>query len=214
MKYLIDTANLKDIKEYLSLGIKGVTANPSMYLKENIDLLTFLKEANKLNPQILTAEVMDTNLEDALKSCDEILKINKDIIIKINFSHFGLKLINHLHNKGIKTACTLIFNVNQASLAINAGADYIFPFIGRNDENGYDGLKVLTDICDFIAIKGYETKVVAASIKNVYHLQEAILCGCDYCAITADTLNKAMYHQLTEAGAKGFESDWTKLKSQ
>ncbi|MEG0296874.1 MAG: transaldolase family protein [Clostridium sp.] len=211
MKYLIDTANINEIEEALSLGIKGVTANPSMYVKENVHFFDFLKTINDLNPEILTAEVMGENLEEILATCDKILSINKDIIIKINFSKFGLKLINILHKKGIKTACTLIFNVNQASLAINAGADYIFPFIGRNDENGYDGVKTLSAICEFIRLNNYETKVVAASIKNVYHLEQAVLCGCDYCAITSDTFDKALHHNLTVAGAKTFESDWTKV---
>lgn len=211
MRYLIDTANMEDINKSLALGIRGVTANPSMYLKENVNFLSFIKDVNDLNPEILTAEVIETNLDDMLAQADKILSINKDIIIKINFSELGLMLINKLHKNGVKTACTLIFNVNQASIAINAGADYLFPFIGRNDENGYDGLAVITNICNMIKINNYSTKVVAASIKNVYHLEKAALAGAHYAAITFETFQKAMHHDLTINGAKTFTDDWSKL---
>lgn len=211
MKYLIDTANLDDIQKCLKCGFKGITANPSMYLKENVNFYDFIETCTNLNPEILTAEVVGNNLDELLESCDKILSINKDTIIKINFSEVGLELINILHSKGVKTACTLIFNVNQASLAINAGANYLFPFIGRNDENGHDGINNLTEICDLISINGYNTKVVAASIKNVFHLTQAALCGCDYAAVTYDLFKKASFNQLTIDGANTFEKDWAQV---
>lgn len=211
MRYLIDTANMDDINKSLALGIRGVTANPSMYLKENVNFLSFIRDVNDLNPEILTAEVIETDLDDMINQADKILSINKNIIIKINFSMLGLNLINLLNKRGVQTACTLIFNVNQASLAINAGANYIFPFIGRNDENGYDGLEVINNICKMIKDNSYTTKVVAASIKNVYHLEKAALAGAHYAAITFDTLQKAMHHDLTVNGAKTFIADWSKL---
>ena len=133
MQYLIDTANMEEIKEALELGVKGVTANPSMYLKENVNFKSFLSEVSSLEPSILTAEVMEDTLENMVKSSEDILAINRDIIIKINFSETGLKLINILSKRGVKTAATLIFTLRQATIAINAGASYIFPFIGRND---------------------------------------------------------------------------------
>ncbi|MCC0673729.1 aldolase [Clostridioides sp. ES-S-0145-01] len=212
MKYLIDSANLNEIQKCLGYGFKGITANPSMYLKENVNFYEFLEACTNLNPGILTAEVIGNNLYELLESCDKISNINKDTIIKINFSEAGLELINTLNSKGVKTACTLIFNVNQASLAINAGADYIFPFIGRNDENGYDGIKNLTEICKLISINEYKTKVVAASIKNVFHLTQASLCGCDYAAVTYDLFKKASFSQLTIDGSNTFEKDWFQVK--
>ncbi|MCC0782827.1 aldolase [Clostridioides sp. ES-S-0108-01] len=211
MKYLIDSANLDEIQKCLRYGFKGITANPSMYLKENVNFYEFIETCTNLNPEILTAEVIGNNLYELLESCDNISNINKNIIIKINFSEIGLELINILNRKGVKTACTLIFNTNQASLAVNAGADYLFPFIGRNDENGYDGIKNLTEICDLISINGYNTKVVAASIKNVFHLTQASICGCDYAAVTYDLFKKASFNQLTVDGTKTFEKDWSKV---
>lgn len=211
MKYLIDTANFQEIKNALKLGIEGITANPSMYLKEKVNFYQFLKDSNSLNPNVLTAEVIGDNIEDMLNQVEEILNINKDIIIKINFSKLGLELINILNKRNIKTACTLIFNVNQASLAINAGVDYIFAFVGRNDENGYDGIENIKEICDFIKINNYKTKVIAASLKNVYHLKKSALCGVNYCAITYSLLEKIFDNKLTLDGEKVFNEDFAKI---
>lgn len=211
MNYLIDTANFEEIKNSLKLGIKGITANPSMYLNEKVNFYQFLKDSNSLNPNILTAEVIGDNIEDMLKQVDEILNINKNIIIKINFSKLGLELINILNKRNIKTACTLIFNVNQASLAINAGVDYIFAFVGRNDENGYDGIENIKEICDFIKINNYKTKVIAASLKNVYHLKKSTLCGVNYCAITYSLLEKIFDNKLTLDGEKVFNEHFAKI---
>lgn len=213
MKYIIDTANLNEIKEALSLGVYGVTANPSMYLKEQIKFYDFLREVNSLNPNFLSAEAMGSSLEEMLSNVDSILSINPNIIIKINFSSLGLKLVNILSKKKIKTAVTLIFNITQATLAINAGADYIFPFIGRNDAIGISGLKTLNDICTIIKENNYSTKVVAASIKNVYHLQEAALAGAHYVAVNHSTLKQALFHELTVQGEKKFIEDWKNLCS-
>lgn len=105
MQYLIDTANMEEIKEALELGVKGVTANPSMYLKENVNFKSFLSEVSSLEPSILTAEVMEDTLENMVKSSEDILAINRDIIIKINFSETGLKLINILRYKEQNSGC-------------------------------------------------------------------------------------------------------------
>lgn len=211
MKYLIDTANTREIQEALALGVSGVTANPSMYLKEEVNFYDFLKEVNELSPRILTAEVIAPTLKQMLVSVDEVLAINPTTIIKINFSPLGLNLLKILSKRGIKTATTLIFNTNQATIAIDSGSDYIFPFIGRNDEIGINGIQTITDICNVIKNKNYHTKVVAASIKNVHHLEQAALAGADYAAVPFSLLEKAMYHQLTIDGAETFEHQWRQV---
>ncbi|HEY2419980.1 MAG TPA: transaldolase family protein [Neobacillus sp.] len=208
MKYFIDTANIQEIQEALALGVSGVTANPSMYLKEEVKFYDFLKEVNALSPKILTAEVIGPSLKEMLNSVEKVLAINPTIVIKVNFSPMGLKLITILSKKGIKTATTLIFNTNQATIAINAGTDYIFPFIGRNDEIGVNGIHTISDICSVIKNKNYTTKVVAASIKNVHHLEQAALSGADYAAVSYSVFEKAIHHQLTIDGAEAFERDW------
>lgn len=211
MRYLIDTANFDEIKEALDLGAVGITANPSMYLKENIDFYNFLHKANDLGSNFLSAEVLGDSVEEMLLDVEKILAINKDIVIKVNFNKISLKLVNILSKRGVKTAVTLIFNVNQATLAINAGADYIFPFIGRNDEIGDDGLEIISNICDYIHFNNYDTKVVAASIKNLHHLKSAALIGVDYVAVPFNLMEKAIYHTLTVSGAKTFQDDWAKV---
>ncbi|MEH7252832.1 transaldolase family protein [Neobacillus niacini] len=211
MKYFIDTANIKEIQEALALGVSGVTANPSMYLKDEVKFYDFLKEVNGLSPTILTAEVIATTLQEMLDSIDQILAINPSIVIKVNFSPLGLKLINILSKKGIQSAATLIFNTNQATIAMDSGADYLFPFIGRNDEIGINGIQTITDICHLIKTKNYDTKVVAASIKNVHHLEQAALAGADYAAVSFSIFEKAMYHQLTIDGAETFEHHWRQV---
>ena len=158
MKFLIDTANKNHIEHALSLGIVGITSNPSMYAKEKTGILDFIKYANSLNAEILTCEVMGDSVEEMYQQALKIRQVNEDIIIKINFSENGLELAKKLKLDGFKTAMTLIFNVNQATLAINSGADYLFFFIGRNDENGYDGLLNLKNILDIIKNKSYNTR--------------------------------------------------------
>lgn len=211
MKYLIDSANFNEINDALDLGAVGVTANPSMYLKEKVNFYEFLHKANALGSDFLSAEVLGSSLEEMLSEVQKILDINKNIIIKVNFSKTSLKLVKKLSKLGVKTAVTLIFNVNQATLAINAGADYIFPFIGRNDEIGDDGLEILSNICEYISMNNYNTKVVAASLKNLHHLKCAALLGVDYVAVPYALMEKSIYHTLTVSGDKTFQDDWSKV---
>lgn len=211
MKFLIDSANGKDIDSALLMGVEGITANPSMYAKEEVNFYDFLVAMRQKTDDILTAEVMGNDIEAMRLEVDRILEISNDIVIKINFSEIGLQLVKELSRKGIKTVVTLIFNLNQAMLAINVGADYIFPFIGRNEGVGVDGLKLIKDICGVIKEKGYNTKVVAASIKNLYHLEEIAKLGADYAAVPYNLLKEACYHSLTVSGAEQFQVDWDKV---
>lgn len=211
MEFLIDSANVKEIDSALLMGVQGVTANPSMYAKEKVNFYDFLGTMRQKTEDILTAEVIGTDIEVMREDVNRILEISNDIIIKINFSEIGLRLVKELSRKGVKIAVTLIFNLNQAMLAINAGADYIFPFIGRNEGIGVDGLKLIKDICGVIKEKGYNTKVVAASIKNLYHLEEIAKLGVDYAAVPYNLLKEACYHSLTVSGAEQFQVDWDKV---
>lgn len=211
MKLLIDSANIKDIDSALSLGIDGVTANPSMYAKEGVNFYDFLKTIKNKTDGILTAEVMENTLEKMREDANKILTISNDIVIKINFSEKGLTLAKELKKQGVKTAITLIFNVNQAIIAMNTGTDYIFPFIGRNEAIGADGLEILKNICNIITNKHYKTKVVAASLKHVYHLEQAAILGADYAAIPYTLLKESCYHLLTEKGEFQFREAWAEV---
>lgn len=211
MRYLIDSANINEIESAIGMGVSGITANPSMYLKNKVSLHGFIGQFKDLTDKMLTAEVIGESAEEMLKQAEALAAIRADIIIKVNFSREGMRLMRMLKERNIRTAATLIFNLNQATLAMEAGADFLFVFIGRNDENGHDGISVLQEICGVIRLNGYHTVVVAASIKNVYHLRQAALSGAHYAAITFDTLEKAIYSDLSVNGAKGFESDWKML---
>lgn len=208
MKYIIDSASPEEIKEAMELGACGITANPSMYLKNSQMLLSFLQFCSTMKPYFLTGEVMSSTLEEMEEEVQRIQEINPDIIIKLNFSKNTLKLCRRLKKRGIKTAMTLIFTVSQAAAAISAGADYLFPFIGRSDEYGLDGLKLIRNIQMMVDRHGYPVLVVAASVKNLRQLEEAAVTGVPYAAIPYALYRKALEHPLTDQGAQDFERDW------
>lgn len=209
MKYLIDTASQAEIDKALKLGVSGITANPSMYKKENISVIDFVKKYAHLaneNDFFLSGEILSDSLDVMLKQAKSLLEINNNIVIKINFSPLGLQACKILSSKGYNCAMTLIFSVYQAIAAINAGAKYIFPFVGRTENYGLDGLKLISDVKS-IAQK-YDVNVVAASIKNIYQLEELAKLGADYAAIPFSLYEQSLYHPLTEQGEKTFINDW------
>ena len=208
MKYLLDSANRKEIDEVIEMGINGVTANPSMYKKNNEDFYSFIKYYSEKNLAFLSAEVMEESLEDMLKEVDQILNISKDIVIKISFSKNGLRLAKILHERGIKTAMTLVFTVNQAIAALQCECDYLFPFIGRNDNIGVDGLDFIDSLQAIVDAKGYKTKIVAASIKNLFQLSQIAKMGIDYAAVPYNLYIESLEHPLTKSGYEGFAKDW------
>ncbi len=211
MKYIIDSASLEEIQEALELGAYGVTANPSMYLKNRQEFLPFLRTCSTMNLSFLSGEVMGDTLEEMEEEAQRIHNINPDIIIKLNFSGNALKMCRRLRKRGIRTALTLIFTVAQAAAAISAGADYLFPFIGRSDEYGQDGLKLVQDIQTMIDRHGYPVFVVAASVKNIHQLEAAAAAGVPYAAIPCALYLKALEHPLTRQGTQDFERDWKEV---
>lgn len=211
MRFLIDSANMVQIDKALKMGAAGITANPTMYVKEKVSFYSFIENIRKCTEGIVTAEVMEGSIDKMLKDAEKVIEISRDIVVKVNFSQRGLEFIKELKKRGTKTAMTLIFSVSQAMLAIEAGADYIFFFIGRNENTGVGGLDVLNCICRIVKEKGYTTKIVAASIKNPYHVEEAAKCGADYAAVPYDLLNKVCFNSLTEEGAAEFIKDMEKL---
>lgn len=206
MKYLIDDANHQHIEETLSMGIYGITANPSMYKNNQTTLPEFINHYKKQNLPFLSAEVMSETLEDLIKETEKILEITNDVVIKINFSKEGLQLCDYLHKKGVRTAMTLVFTLTQVNAAINAGADYIFFFIGRNDEFGNDGIDLIYKAS--LLCKTTQTKIVAASIKHLQHLHALCEMDIDFAAIPYNLYMKSLEHPLTTQGYLGFKKDW------
>ncbi|MEF9968110.1 MAG: transaldolase family protein [Longicatena sp.] len=208
MYYLIDSANQIEIEDALSLGVQGITANTSMYLKNEIGLQEFLKPYIPMDLPFLSAEVIGESADEMMEQALRLIDMDINIVIKINFSKEGLKLANRLHKKGIKTAMTLVFTLAQSIAAINAHVDYIFFFIGRNEEIGIDALAIIEQVQAIIMDKGYATKIVAASIKHLYHLETLAALHIDYAAIPYALFIKSLEHPLTQSGSITFQNDW------
>ena len=210
MRLMIDTASLQEIEEAMTWGIDAVTANATMYRKEAITLYEFLTHVEALPHSFLCAEVIGS-YEEMYKQALSLHEQYPDVVIKINYSAEGLRLAAALSRKQITTAMTLIFTVSQAVLAVQSGCRYIFCFVGRNDENGQDGLQVLNRICH--ATAGSDVHVVGASIKNLHQLEEAAVMGVSYAALSFHLLKKTMENTLTISGSRMFEDDWNQLKN-
>ena len=146
MKYIIDSACDAQIQEALAMGACGITANPSMYLKNHQDFYAFLERYASMGLSFLSGEVMGDTLEEMREAAGRIHAIHPDIVMKLNFSEDSLILCRELHSRGIRTAMTLVFTVAQANAAVNAGADYLFPFAGRTDEYGLNGMHLITTV--------------------------------------------------------------------
>lgn len=212
MLYFIDSANQQYINEALKLGVSGVTANTSMYRKEGITMDCFIKTYANTGLSFLSMEVIGT-FEEMLAQAMRYHEIDNQVVIKINFSKEGLQLVHTLHKLGYKTALTLVFSISQALAGINAGVDYIFFFIGRNEEMGCDACNKIYALKSMIEQKEYKTKIVAASIKHLYHLEELAIHHIDYAAIPYDLYMKSLIHTLTDSGASTFEKDYQHILS-
>ena len=205
MRLFIDTANLDEIKEAASWGVvSGVTTNPSLIAKEGRDLKEVITEITSLVDGPISAEVNEGKAEDMIAQALELAEIHKNIVIKLPMTMEGIKACKALTDKGIKTNVTLIFSVHQALIACEAGATYISPFMGRMDDIGLDSTKLIEDISQLILNYRYDTKIIAASIRNVSHIETAALAGADIATIPFKVMAKMVEHPLTTAGLKIF----------
>ena len=205
MRLFIDTANLDELKEAASWGVvSGVTTNPSLIAKEGRDLKEVITEITSLVDGPISAEVNEGKAEDMIAQALELAKIHKNIVIKLPMTMEGIKACKALTDKGIKTNVTLIFSVHQALIACEAGATYISPFMGRMDDIGLDSTKLIEDISQLILNYRYDTQIIAASIRNVSHIETAALAGADIATIPFKVMAKMVEHPLTTAGLKIF----------
>lgn len=205
MRLFIDTANLDEIKEAASWGVvSGVTTNPSLIAKEGIDLKEVITEITSLVDGPISAEVNEGKAKDMIAQALELAEIHKNIVIKLPMTMEGIKACKALTDKGIKTNVTLIFSVHQALIACEAGATYISPFMGRMDDIGLDSTKLIEDISQLILNYRYDTQIIAASIRNVSHIETAALAGADIATIPFKVMAKMVEHPLTTAGLKIF----------
>lgn len=205
MRLFIDTANLDEIKEAASWGVvSGVTTNPSLIAKEGRDLKEVITEITSLVDGPISAEVNEGKAEDMIAQALELAKIHKNIVIKLPMTMEGIKACKALTDEGIKTNVTLIFSVHQALIACEAGATYISPFMGRMDDIGLDSTKLIEDISQLILNYRYDTQIIAASIRNVSHIETAALAGADIATIPFKVMAKMVEHPLTTSGLKIF----------
>jgi len=215
MKFFIDTANIKEIKEAAALGIlDGVTTNPSLVAKEGKDFRKLLDEILALVDGPVSAEVVSTDYDGILKEAHELSKIHKNIVVKVPLIKEGLKAVRALSSENINTNVTLCFSASQALLAAKAGATYISPFVGRLDDISTNGMDLIAQIVQIYKNYDYKTQVLVASIRHPLHLVEAALMGADVCTMPFPVIDKLFNHPLTDLGLEKFLSDWKKSQSK
>jgi transaldolase len=213
MKIFLDTANFEEIKEAASWGIlDGVTTNPTLLSKEKEDYKSLLKKICEVVDGPISAEVVSLDPDGMLKEAAELVKIGKNIVIKVPISTEGLKTIRMLSDKGIKTNCTLIFSPIQALLAAKAGASFVSPFVGRLDDASHIGMDIVGQIVTIFQNYDIPTEVLVASIRNPLHVVDAALMGADIATMPFKVLQQLVKHPLTDVGIKNFLADWEKVR--
>jgi transaldolase len=209
MKIFIDSVDINEIKSVAELGVcDGVTTNPSLIAKSGQDLKTVLLEIVNIIPGPVSAEVISTDSKGMIREAEELAKIANSIVIKVPLTQEGLKTARYLASKGIKTNVTLCFSVAQSLLAAKSGATYVSPFIGRLDDIGEEGIRLISQIKALYASHKVETKILAASIRNPRHVTDSILAGADIVTVPYQVLLQLYAHPLTEEGLEQFISDW------
>ena len=215
MKFFIDTANLDEIKEAQDMGIlDGVTTNPSLMAKEGItgadNILAHYKKICDVVDGDVSAEVISTDYEGMIAEGEKLVKISPQIVIKVPMIKEGVKAIKYFSDKGYRTNCTLVFSVGQALLAAKAGATYVSPFIGRLDDISTDGLGLIADIRLIYDNYGYETQILAASVRHVMHIIDCAKIGADVMTGGLGSIVGLLKHPLTDSGLEKFLADYNK----
>lgn len=211
MKFFVDTANVEDIKKANDMGvICGVTTNPSLIAKEGRDFNEVIKEITSIVDGPISGEVKATTVdaEGMIKEGREIAAIHPNMVVKIPMTVEGLKAVKVLSSEGIKTNVTLIFSANQAILAANAGATYVSPFLGRLDDISQPGIELIRQISEIFDIYGYDTEIIAASIRNPIHVTGCALAGADIATIPYKVIEQMTKHPLTDQGIEKFQADY------
>lgn len=218
MKFFIDTANLKDIKEAHDLGVlDGVTTNPSLMAKEGIRGAENVKAHYKAICDIVdnnvSAEVIATDFDTIIKEGQELAKIDDKIVVKVPMIRDGVKAIKKFSSEGIRTNCTLVFSAGQAILAAKAGAGYVSPFIGRLDDVSHDGLELIAQLRLIYDNYGFETEILAASVRHAMHLIKCAEIGADVATCPLNVITGLLKHPLTDIGLEKFLADHKKANS-
>ncbi len=209
MKFFVDTAVVSEIAELNDYGLlDGVTTNPSLIAKSGRDFKEVIAEICALVEGPVSAEVASMEYDGMVAEGEHLAKIAKNVVIKLPLTLPGLKACRYFTQKGIKTNVTLCFTANQALLAAKAGATYISPFLGRLDDINIDGMDLIRDIREIYDNYGFETQILAASIRSANHVKEAALAGADVATIPPNVIKGLANHVLTDKGLEQFAKDW------
>ena len=209
MKFFIDTADVREIREAHELGlVDGVTTNPSLIAKSGRKFKEVIEEIASIVDGPISAEVISLDAPGMIKEAMELVKIHKNIVVKVPMTPEGLKATKELTGKGIKTNVTLIFTSMQAMLAAKAGATYVSPFIGRLDDISQDGMGIIEEIRTIFDNYGYMSEIIVASVRNPIHVLHSALIGADIATIPYSVMIQLAKHPLTDAGIKKFLDDW------
>jgi transaldolase len=213
MKFFLDTCDIGEIEYLHSIGmVDGITTNPSIIAKSGQDFFTVLKQICKIVKTSVSAEVISLDHKSMLKEAEALLKIGKQITIKVPMTWEGLKACKELSKDGHKVNVTLCFTPAQALLAAKAGAKYVSPFIGRLDDIGQNGMQLIAEICQiFGQYPDLSTEVLVASIRNVNHVIEAAKLGADVATVPPKVVKDMINHPLTDKGIDIFLKDWEKM---
>lgn len=217
MKFFIDTANLEQIKEAQALGVlDGVTTNPSLMAKEGIKGDAAIKAHYQQICEIVdgdvSAEVFGTEYDDMIRQGEELAALHPQITIKLPCTKDGIRAVKYFSEKGVKTNCTLVFTVGQALLAAKAGATYVSPFVGRLDDISSNGVALIKEIVDIFNYYGYQTQVLAASIRHTQHIIDCMKAGADVATCPLKAILGLLNHPLTEKGVEIFVADARKME--
>ena len=214
MELYIDTANLDEIREAASLGVlDGVTTNPSLVAKEGVEFHDHMARICEIVPGPVSAEVVSTEHDGMIREADELIKIADNIVIKLPCIPEGIKACKTLSDRGIRTNMTLCFQPLQALLCAKAGAFLVSPFIGRIDDIGADGMELIQQIRQIYDNYGFETRILAASIRHPQHLVQAALIGADVSTVPFKVIKGMLQHPLTDKGLAAFLADWEKSQA-
>jgi transaldolase len=212
MKFFIDTADVKEIKEATAMGlVDGVTTNPSLVAKSGRKFRDVLLEICDIVKGPVSAEVTGVKYDDIMKEARELAALKSNIVVKIPMIAEGMKAVRTCTEEGIKTNVTLCFSATQALLAAKAGASYISPFVGRLDDIATDGMQLIGEILQIYENYDYTTEVLVASVRGPMHVQQAALLGAHVATCPFSVLQSLSKHPLTDIGLKKFLEDWEKV---
>lgn len=211
MKFFVDTADTNDIADLAATGLlDGVTTNPSLIAKSGRDFLEVTKEICGLVDGPVSAEVVALDHEGMMREAEILRKIADNVCIKVPLTIDGLKTCKKLTSDGTLVNVTLCFSANQALLAAKAGASFVSPFVGRHDDNGFDGMDLIRDIRLIYDNYAFETEILAASIRHPVHVLECARIGTDVATMPPAVIRNLVKHVLTDKGIEGFMADWAK----